>query len=100
MEKLHPEVLARAAVEQAAAGNAGAYTSAMRRDLIRAIDRALRTAIQLERDACVTVCQERHRLWDATAEKASTTDRLREEARMRANEAAYLADALAGDPGS
>jgi hypothetical protein len=95
MEKLPPEVLARAAVEQVAAVHGAAFTSEIRRDLIRAIDKAVRTAIALQRDACVSLCQRRHQLWEATADKPATPEGLREEARTRANEAAYLADAIA-----
>jgi hypothetical protein len=95
MEEVPPEVLARAAVEQAAAAHAGVFTPEIRRDLIRAIDRAIRTAIELEREACVSICQRRNRLWEATAGKPGAPDALRAEGRTRANEAAYLADALA-----
>ena len=97
MEKVPPEVLARAAVEQVAALHGAAFTGELRRDLIRAIDRSLRTAIELERDACVSLCQERHKLWETTADKPSTPEALRAEARPRANEAAYLADAIANN---
>jgi hypothetical protein len=94
MEEVPPEVLARAAVEQAAAAHADVFTPEIRRDLIRAIDRAIRTAIELERDACVKICQRRQRLWETTADKPGATEPLRHEGRTRANEAAYLADAL------
>ena len=96
MHEVPPEVLARAAVEQVAAAHGAALTSEMRRDLIIAIDKALRTAVQIERDACVEICQHRHRLWEVTSDKPTTPEALRPEARARANEAAYLADALAG----
>jgi hypothetical protein len=97
MEKLPPEVLARAAVEQVTAVHGALVTPELRRDLMRAIDRALRTAIHLEHDACVAVCRARHRLWEGTVDKPTTPEALRAEARARANEAAYLADALAGE---
>jgi hypothetical protein len=96
MHEVPLEVLARAAVEQVAAAYGAALTSELRRDLILAIDKTLRTAIQIERDACVDICQRRHRLWEVTGDKPTTPDVLRSEARARANEAAYLADALAG----
>lgn len=99
MHEVPPEVLARAAVEQVAAAHATALTAELRRDLILAIDKALRTAIQIERDACADVCQHRRRLWEVTGDKPTTSDTLRLEARARANEAAYLADALAGRSG-
>jgi hypothetical protein len=96
MHEVPPEVLARAAVEQVAAAHGAALTSELRRDLILAIDKALRTAVQIERDACVDTCQHRRRLWEVTGDNPTTPEALRPEARARANEAAYLADALAG----
>jgi hypothetical protein len=95
MEKVPPEVLARAVVEQVAIVHGDALSPELRRDLIRAIHRSLRTAIELEREACVSLCQERHRLWETTVDKPTTPEALRAEARPRANEAAYLADAIA-----
>jgi hypothetical protein len=96
MQEVPLEVMARAAVEQVAGAHGAALTSELRRDLILAIDKALRTAIQIERDACVDICQHRQRLWEITGDKPTTPEPLRPEARARANEAAYLADALAG----
>jgi hypothetical protein len=96
MHEVPPEVLARATVERMAAAHGAAFTAEMRRDLILAIDKALRTAIQIERDACVDICQHRQRLWEAPGDKPTTPEAIRPEARARANEAAYLADALAG----
>jgi hypothetical protein len=96
MNEVPPEVLARAAVEQVAAAHGAGLTSEMRRDLILAIDKAVRTAVRIERDACVDICQHRRRLWEIAGDKPTTPEALRPEARARANEAAYLADALAG----
>src|SRR5688500_6774419 len=96
MREMPSEILARAALEQVAAAHGAALTSEMRRDLILAIDKAVRTAVQIERDACVDLCQHRQRLWEVTGDKPTTPEALRPEARARANEAAYLADALAG----
>jgi hypothetical protein len=95
MDKVPPEVLARAAVEQVAALHGAALSPELRRDLIRAINHTLRTAIELERQACVSLCLERHRLWEATEDQPTTPEALRAEARPRANEAAFLADAIA-----
>jgi hypothetical protein len=50
--------------------------------------------IQFERARCVGICRSRAELWRRTAAKTSITS-AREEARARANEAAYLADLLA-----
>jgi hypothetical protein len=50
--------------------------------------------IQFERARCVGICRSRAELWRRTAKKTSIVN-AREEARARANEAAYLADLLA-----
>jgi hypothetical protein len=50
--------------------------------------------IQFERERCVSICRRRAELWRRTAAKTSVVS-AREEARARANEAAYLADLLA-----
>ena len=49
--------------------------------------------IQFERERCVSICRSRAQLWRRTAAKTSIAS-AREEARARANEAAYLADLL------
>ena len=49
-----------------------------------------------ERQRCVALCQARMELWRKTAERA-TAPIARDEARARANEAAYLADLLNSD---
>jgi len=48
-----------------------------------------------ERERCVRICQRRAALWRKTSAARSTLVAAREEARARANEAAYLADLLA-----
>jgi hypothetical protein len=50
--------------------------------------------VQRERERCVAICRRRAQLWRKTAERVSVAG-AREEARARANEAAYLADLLA-----
>jgi hypothetical protein len=54
----------------------------------------MKDADQLERERCVTLCRRRAELWRATSERSPVVG-AREEARARANEAAYLADLLA-----
>jgi hypothetical protein len=47
-----------------------------------------------EREAHVELCVRRRELWERTADRAGTPAGLAAEARARANEAAYLADAI------
>jgi hypothetical protein len=49
----------------------------------------------LERERCVGVCRERVELWSGTLLAQSSVPTAREEARSRADEAAYIADLLA-----
>jgi hypothetical protein len=51
--------------------------------------------VQRERERCVGICRRRAELWRRTSAAASSSVIAREEARARANEAAYLADLLA-----
>jgi hypothetical protein len=62
--------------------------------------------MERERRRCVTICRRRAQLWRMTLERSPMAGAL-EEARARANEAAYLADLLEsgadlteGPPGS
>lgn len=48
-----------------------------------------------ERERCVDLCRRRAEIWRKTPLAHSTTPNAREEARSRANEAAYLADLIA-----
>ena len=48
-----------------------------------------------ERERCVEICRHRAELWRKTTSAHSNLAPAREEARSRANEAAYLADLLA-----
>lgn len=50
--------------------------------------------IQKERERCVALCRHRAELWRRTAAAQSSIPAAVEEARARANEAAYLADLL------
>jgi len=51
--------------------------------------------VRRERERCVRICRRRAELWRNTSMRPSTPAGAREEARARANEAAYLADLLA-----
>lgn len=64
------------------------------RELAAAIELALLTAVRAERRACAAECTRRADLWARTAD-GTGTEAIRSEARCRANEALYLADALA-----
>lgn len=50
--------------------------------------------VQRERARCVAICRRRAELWRKTSEARSTIASAQQEARARANEAAYLADLL------
>jgi len=50
--------------------------------------------VQGERERCVAMCRRRAELWRKTSAVRSTVAVAREEARARANEAAYLADLI------
>jgi hypothetical protein len=51
--------------------------------------------VRQERERCVALCRRRAELWRKTSAARSSVASVREEARVRANEAAYLADLLA-----
>ncbi len=55
---------------------------------------AIEDLVQRERDRCVAICRRRAQLWRNTAAARSSISAAQEEARARANEAAYLADLL------
>ena len=59
---------------------------------------AVERAIALERERCVAVCQSRMTLWRNTPLASSEIASARDEARARANEAAYIADVLRDPP--
>jgi hypothetical protein len=67
----------------------------LRDELAHAVQTALQTAIRHERQAHVELCHRRRELWERTADKSGTSAGLAAEARARANEAAYLGDAIA-----
>ena len=51
-------------------------------------------AVQKERERCAEICRRRAATWRTTALASSTMAAARDEARARANEAAYLADLI------
>jgi len=93
-EDLSPEVLATVVAEQFADAHGTVFTAVMREDLSRRLERALRAAVRASRKGAAALCRERHALWLATEASPATSELLHAEARARANEAAYLADAI------
>ena len=93
METLSPEVLATVVAETFGDSYGEVVDTLMREDLSRRVERALREVMTAARNAAAAVCLEREALWLAAEARPSTPDLLRAEARGRANEAAYLADA-------
>jgi hypothetical protein len=98
MEDLSAEVLATVVAENFGDAYGGVITAAMREDLARRVERALRAALVANRKTAAALCLERESLWLATEAGPTTSEHLRAEARSRANEAAYLADAIQSLP--
>jgi hypothetical protein len=98
MDDLTPEVLATIVAEKFGDSYGGVISAAMREDLARRVERALREALVADRKAATALCIERQALWVATEARSSSPAPLRAEARSRANEAAYLADAIQSLP--
>lgn len=94
MEHFSPEVLATVVAEKFGDSYGAVITPQMREDLAARVERALREALAADRQAAAAICLERQALWVATEARPATTEPLRVEARARANEAAYLADAI------
>jgi hypothetical protein len=94
MEGLSLEVLATLVAAEFAEAHRPLIADAVREELAGRIEIALRRVAAQEREACVAVCLQRHAMWEATENRATVAEPLRGEARMRANEAAVLADAL------
>ena len=67
----------------------------LRDELANVVQTALQTAIRHERQVHVWLCAGRRELWERTADRPGTPAGLAAEARARANEAAYLGDAIA-----
>jgi hypothetical protein len=51
-------------------------------------------AVQRERERCAALCRRRSQTWRTTSLATSAMPSARDEARARANEAAYLADLI------
>jgi hypothetical protein len=98
MEDLSPEVLAIVVAEKFGDSYGGIVNAAMREDLAGRVERALREALVADRKVAATLCRERQALWVTTEARATSTEHLQAEARSRANEAAYLADAIESLP--
>jgi hypothetical protein len=98
MKDLSPEVLATVVAETFGDAYGGIVNTVMRDDLARRVERAIREAMVVERKATAALCLERQSLWVATEARPTSHERLRAEARARANEAAYLADAIQSLP--
>jgi hypothetical protein len=95
MDETSPEVIATVAAERFGDAYGGLINGAMRQDLCRRIENAIRVALRDQGTAFSKLCRTRQTLWEATEARPATTDPLRAEARARGNEAAYLADAIA-----
>jgi len=91
---IDPAELATVVAGSFASGRGEPLGAAEVRDLAHRIETALRTAARGERLSCVEICAARATLWTGTAGKESAPAGLRAEARARANEAEFLADAL------
>jgi hypothetical protein len=98
MEDLSPEVLATVVAEKFGDSYGGVINTVMREDLARRVERAIREALVADRKATAALCLERQALWVATEARSTSPEPLRAEARSRANEAAYIADAIQSLP--
>jgi hypothetical protein len=94
MDETSPEVIATVAAERFGDAYGGVISAAMRQDLCRRIENAIRVALRDQGSAFAKLCRTRQTLWEGTEARPVTTELLRAEARARANEAAYLADAV------
>jgi predicted transcriptional regulator len=94
MEGLSPEVLATLVAAELAEAHRPVIDDAVRDELARRIETALRRVAREERAACVAVCGARQAMWEATENRSTIAEPLRAEARARSNEAAVIADAL------
>ena len=87
--------IARVTADDFRRGKETVIGAALTRELATAIEIALLGAVRAERRACVEECQRRAALWETTGARDGASELTRQEARCRANEASYLADALA-----
>jgi hypothetical protein len=98
MDNASAEVLATIAAEKFGDAYGGVINGAMRLDLSRRIEAAIRSALITERQRLSDLCLKRQALWEQTEGRPDTPAPLRAEARSRANEAAYLADVIHAAP--
>jgi hypothetical protein len=94
MDSPPPEVIATVAAERFGDAYGGVINASMRHHLCLVIEEAIRRAGHGQRQSCVQLCLRRQALWEATENKVDVPEILRVEARSRANEAAFIADAL------
>jgi hypothetical protein len=87
--------VARVAADDFRRAHQGLIGADLARELATAIELALLTAVRAERRVCAAECTRRGELWQRTAERPGIADHARLEAEHRANEALYLADAIA-----
>jgi hypothetical protein len=87
--------VARVAADDFRRGREAIISPRLAQELATAIEIALLTAVRAEQRACAEECTRRGELWQRTAEREGIADHARREAEHRANEALYLADALA-----
>lgn len=99
MPVFDPEVAAAVLAAELAGAYPSKIDARMRDHFVAGIETLVRKAMRAERDSCAALCAERQALWEKAEGKPETTERMRAEARHRANEAAYLADAFGTAPG-
>jgi hypothetical protein len=94
MDELSVPLLARMISTDFARVSGSALSEEALRDLTVRIETGIRAALHHQRDVLVAQCEERCELWTRTEQREGVPGSLRAEARARANEAAYLRDAL------
>lgn|SRR5574342_393902 len=92
MQQFSPAALARLTADEFRRDGPG-LTEAAAADLAHRVETALRAALIHEREACADLCRRRRELW-GSAEGPGAPAPLRQEARARSNEAAWLEDAI------
>ena len=89
-----PEQLARTVASGFAHRYRPLLTDNMQRELAEKIQEAIQSAVLAERNECVSLCLQRYELWAPYEHRAGALVDIRQDAMARANEDAYLADAL------
>jgi len=89
-----PEQLARTVASGFARRYRPLLTDSIQRELADKIQEAIQSAVLAERNECISVCLGRYELWAPYEHRASALVDIRLDAMARANEDAYLADAL------